>query len=238
MWPAAALIFSGRLQGEIPRWAVGILAAVLVAGAAFCLWGVPHLTGASSTAGVSERSTAWNTVTNFDAGVWKSLWLTAVLAVGGAAIAAVAAVIVQGKARFLAVLAVAISLDLGALSGTAIVAPYFSLGTLKEELAQFPKARVVFDGDIDTASSLLFYSDLPVVLLNRNPNQDFIVRKFGIGRDRFVDQNQLKALWEGGEPLLFVAEKRDHEKWANLLGVSELKSVGESGTQVLFWNGR
>ncbi|GAT33373.1 4-amino-4-deoxy-L-arabinose transferase [Terrimicrobium sacchariphilum] len=238
MWPAAALIFSSRLQGRIPRWAVGVLAAVLVAGAVFCIWGVPKLTGASSTASVSERSTAWNTVVNFDAGVWKSLWLTAVLAVGGAAIAAVAAVIVQGKARFLAVLAVAISLDLGALSGTAIVAPYFSLGTLEDELAQFPKARVVFDGDIDTASSLLFYCDLPVVLLNRNPNQDFIVRKFGIGRDRFVDQNQLKALWDGNQPLLFVAEKRDHDKWANLLGVSGLRSVGDSGTQVLFWNGR
>ncbi len=97
---------------------------------------------------------------------------------------------------------------------------------------------MVFDGDIDTASSLLFYSDLPVILLNRNPNQDFIVRKFGIGRDRFVDQNELKTLWGSDQSLLFVAEKRDHDRWANLLGVSELKAVGESGTQVLFWNGR
>ena len=61
-------------------------------------------------------------------------------------------------------------------------------------------APIVYDGGIDTGSSLLFYSDSPVILLDQDPEDDFIVRKFGIGRDRFLTISEFVAFWNSAAP--------------------------------------
>jgi hypothetical protein len=124
----------------------------------------------------------------------------------------------------------AVCLDLGAVSGTSLVSPYFSLAKVAEHIPE--DAHIVYDGGIDTGSSLLFYSDSPVILLDQDPNDDFIVRKFGIGRDRFLTISEFIEFWKSATQTVFITEQSKLAGWRELLGVS-LAPVGQCGTQIL-----
>ncbi len=93
-------------------------------------------------------------------------------------------------------------------------------------------APIVYDGGIDTGSSLLFYSDSPVILLDQNPDKDFIVRKFGIGRDRFLTISEFVAFWNSAAPTVLITEESKLADWRKILGVS-LAPVARCGTQIL-----
>jgi hypothetical protein len=112
----------------------------------------------------------------------------------------------------------------------ALVAPYFSLATVAADISE--RTPIVYDGSIDTASSLLFYSDSPVILLDQDPNDDFIVRKFGIGRDRYLTSSEFVAIWKSGSRTVFITEERKLVGWQELLGVA-LDPAAQSGTQIL-----
>src|SRR4029077_14665922 len=96
-------------------------------------------------------------------------------------------------------------------------------------------APIVYDGGIDTGSSLLFYSASPVILLDQNPDSDFVVRKFGIGRDRFLTISEFVAFWNSAAPKVFITEESKLGGWRELLGIS-LAPVARCGTQVLLKN--
>ena len=64
---------------------------------------------------------------------------------------------------------------------------------------------LVYDGPIDTGSSLLFYVDSPLILLNQDPEDDFVVRKFGRG-DRFLTLAEFISLWNSSTRKLITEE--------------------------------
>src|SRR5690606_30478874 len=128
---------------------------------------LPFLTTAPTsfdTASVADRATAWTTLTNFDRSVWQSLRLTALWALGVAALGAAAASLLSGRKQILVLLAAAAALALGAISGFSVVSPYFSLAQVAPILQANATADtlLVYDGGLDSGSSLLFYTDLPV----------------------------------------------------------------------------
>ena len=129
-----------------------------------------------------------------------------------------------------AMAASAICLDLGAVSGMALVSPYFSLAKVAADIAD--RTPIVYDGGIDTASSLLFYSDSPVILLDQDPNDDFVVRKFGIGRDRYLTSWEFVAFWRSASRSVFITEESKLAGWRERLGVA-LDAAAQSGTQIL-----
>jgi hypothetical protein len=138
--------------------------------------------------------------------------------------------------RFAALAVSAGFFSLAAVLGYALVAPYFSLAPAAEKLRKLPPdAPVIFDGGIDTASSLLFYTNQPVVLLGQNPDEDFVTRKFGIGRERYFAPAQLAALWASGRPAALVTEKSARAGWEQLLG--PLPEPIVVGTQEVFLHG-
>ncbi len=228
MWPTIALAAAALLERPIPRWVVAALAVLVFAGFLAAL-NLPGLAGAGSAAGVADRSTAWTTVTQFDSSVWRSVRATALLALGFAAAACAVAWLIPAARRFEALLAAAIAIALGAVSGTALVAPWFSLGPVRRELAAAAPIDVpiVFEGDIDTASSLLFYSDRKVILLGPDPGSDFTVRQYGIGRDRFIDEAGLIARWSAST--LLVVESARVPYWRGKL-VPEPVEFARCGT--------
>jgi hypothetical protein len=156
---------------------------------------------------------------------------------GGASFFAIAACLLQGRKAFLALGGVGICLALGAINGTAIVSPYFSMGPMAAFLATTPvDSAIVFDGDIDTGSSLLFYSDRKIILLDQKPEKDFVVRRYGVGRDRYLTSEELISRWSGEAPLLFVTEKARLSEWQTRFGSPNLSPSGGSGTQIILKN--
>lgn len=236
MWPAFALGAAALIENRSLRPAAIVLAVLLAAGFAATL-AIPQLHTAAQTAAVAERATAWTTVTRFDGSVWQSLRTTALLTLGGAVLFCLLAAILNGRKQFLCLLAASTCLALGALSGTSIVSPFFSLAQAAPAIKQAATSEtlLVYDGGLDTGSSLLFYANLPVIFLDQHAEQDFIVRKFGIGRNRYMSTEELLPLWKSGTPVLLVTESAKLPDWQALFGKS-LTPIARCGTQVVLKN--
>ena len=178
MWPAFALAVAWVFERSRLQEMIILVAVLLVAGLGL-LQSTTFLGAGSRTAALAERATAWSTFVNFDSTVWLSLQTTASSALGAALCVTVLGLFLRHfKFKFAAVAASAICLDLGAVSGTSLVSP-FSLAKMADDISQ--DMSLVYDGPIDTGS-LLFYVDSPLILLNQDPEDDFVVRKFGRAR--------------------------------------------------------
>lgn len=228
MWPAFALGAAWVLERFSPRPGAAVLTAVLAAALAGSFW-PGSAVSAQETGALAERATAWTTLAGFDPSVWASLRTTAWLALGGGLLCAAAAVRSAGKSLSW-LLACAVCLGLGAVSGTAIVAPYFSLARMAPSIP--PGSTVIYDGGIDTGSSLLFYTDARVLLLDQDPAEEFVVRKFGLGRERFLTSDELGPRWQAEPGWLMVTEASRLPEWEQRLN-RRLTVVSRCGTQVL-----
>ncbi len=218
MWPAVALTVAWllerlRIQPLIATSALFFAVSLAVANV------MPSVAAESASAALAERATAWTTLASFDRTIWAALQTTAWLSLGGALLCVLFGLF-RWRPTFKpgAIVASAVCLDLGAISGMALVAPYFSLATVAADISE--RTPIVYDGSIDTASSLLFYSDSPVILLDQDPNDDFIVRKFGIGRDRYLTSSEFVAIWKSGSRTVFITEESKLADWQELLGVA------------------
>jgi 4-amino-4-deoxy-L-arabinose transferase-like glycosyltransferase len=233
LWPAIALALTSVLKGR--RLQIFLILVSVFLSAALLFSATPSSFIASPyTAALEERVTAWTTIANLDKTVWASLQTTAALALGGALFFAVAGLLFQhSKFKLSAATALAICLDLGAVSGTSLVSPYFSLAKIAGDIDK--GSPVVYDGAVDTGSSLLFYSDSPVMLLNQNPQNDFVVRQFGIGRDRFLMISEFVAFWNSKAPAVLITEESKLALWRELLGAS-IAPAARCGTQILLKN--
>jgi 4-amino-4-deoxy-L-arabinose transferase-like glycosyltransferase len=238
MWPAFALLIAGAVERGLNRGALAVLAALCAAGLLGCAWllgEAPSLVGQS--ADVATRATAWTTLAGFGPEVWVGL---ARLGIGAFALAL--AVLIAGWIRprwvFAASATAAGIFSLAAILGYALVAPYFSLAgaaaTLRKRLPA--EAPIVFEGGIDTASSLLFYADQPVSLLGQNPDEDFFTRKFDLGRERYLTTEKFAALWASGRPQAFVVERSSLPRWERILGPLPKPAV-VCGTQAVLLRG-
>lgn len=238
MWPAFALLIAGAVESGLNRGALAVLAALCAAGLFGCAW----LLGEASSLGgqsadVASRATAWTTLAGFGPEVWLGL---ARLGIGAFALALVVLVAgwIRPRGAFAAGATAAGIFCLAAILGYALVAPYFSLAgaatTLRERLPA--DAPIAFEGGIDTASSLLFYADQPVALLGENPDADFLTRKFGLGRERYLTTEKFAALWTSGRPQAFVVERSALPRWERILGPLPAPAV-VCGTQVVLLRG-
>jgi 4-amino-4-deoxy-L-arabinose transferase-like glycosyltransferase len=236
MWPVFAL-GTARLIERQPNRSAAIVLALLLGVGFLGAVAIPFFTSGMETASVAERVTAWTTVTNFDTGVWASLRTTAVLALGGASGFCLLTIWLKPKPRIFAFVAASACLALGATSGISLVSPFFSLAKAAPaiKVAASPGTRLVFDGALDTGSSLLFYTDLPVTLLNQEPDEDFFVRKFGLGRHLFLTEKQLEDLWKSDVSVILVTEVVKIPVWEKSLG-GALIPIARCGTQVVLKN--
>ena len=228
MWPAFALGAAWVLERYTAR--PGALALAGVLGAALLglgLLGIPA--PVAETEAMASRATAWTTLAGFDPTVWKSLQTTAWVALGGGLVGALVAVVARNP--WPGLVGAAVFLALGAVNGTAIVSPYFSLAGMAGAIP--PGSTVIYDGGIDTGSSLLVYTDANILLLDQNPDEEFPVRAFGMGKDRFLTSEKFLLRWTAGPgPLFFVTESKRLPEWRERLGMP-LEPVARCGTSVL-----
>jgi 4-amino-4-deoxy-L-arabinose transferase-like glycosyltransferase len=233
MWPAFALLVAGILDRGPGPLSIAAFAGLCVAGLCACAWSLGLSTPAGDTSTtVAERATAWKTVAGFGPEVWLGVARLG-LGVLAAALVALAAGWIAPRRSFAALATAAGVLSLGAVLGYALVAPYFSLAGAAAALRKLPPtAPVAFDGGIDTASSLLFYTNQPLALLGQNPDEDFLTRKFSIGREKYLTPSDFSAMWASGRAMAFVTEKSSRSHWEQLLG--PLPNPITIGTQEVF----
>lgn len=236
-WPVFALWLAGVLERGVPRPALLPVLTLLAIGFAAAV-AIPWITATGTTGTVADRATAWTTVTNFDPTVWASLRWTALLTLGSALAAWIVGFILQGKGQLIALIAGATALCVGALSGTALVAPYFTsaaVADLLEEKTSKPDSVLVYDGGIDTGSSLLFYTDRRVILLDQEP--DFLTKSSQMGLDRYRTSAWLAERWRD-RPVAILTEESKLPYWQNFLGAPGLTPAGRTGTQIVLSNDR
>ncbi|MEX1118879.1 MAG: glycosyltransferase family 39 protein [Terrimicrobiaceae bacterium] len=234
LWPAFALGAAWLIEKSSLRTASFAVAGVLLLALLACL-AAPRILAGSSTAAVADRATALSTVLQFGPEVWQGLMMIAAvsltLAIGFSLAAAFA------KVRAFGFLAVAgACLGLGAIAGTAKVAPFFSLGDIATTISAGAgeKGIIVFDGDIDTGSSLLFYLDREIYLLGANPDADHIVRTRGLGTSRFLKKENLLHLWQSPSRIIFITESSRLPEWQRVLG--PIVPIATCGTMVALTN--
>ena len=236
LWPAFALGAAWLIEKTSLKTTGFAVAGILFLALLACL-AAPQLLAGSSTATVADRATALSTVLQFGPEVWQGLTLIAgislSLAIGFSLAAGFAA------ARAFCFLAIAgACLGLGAIAGTAKVAPFFSLGDIAATINTHAGGRgiIVFDGDIDTGSSLLFYLEREIYLLGANPDADHIVRTQGIGTSRFLKTENLLRLWNSPSRVIFITESSLLPEWQRLLG--PVVPIATCGTMVVLTNTR
>jgi 4-amino-4-deoxy-L-arabinose transferase-like glycosyltransferase len=231
MWPAFALFLAGQIEQRPARAALSALAALSTMGLFACAWTLAQPPAEATAAALAERTTAWSTMTGFGSGIWHGLSLLGAVCFSLALLALTLGLFFPRRA-FAALTAVAAIFALAAVLGYATVAPYFSLADAAPMLRKLPwSAPIVYDGGLDTGSSLLFYADQTVLLLGGEP--DFLTRKFEIGRDRFIDEGDLAAMWASGRPMAFVTECSRLPEWEKRLGPLPEPTV-VCGTQAVF----
>jgi 4-amino-4-deoxy-L-arabinose transferase-like glycosyltransferase len=234
LWPAFALGAAWLMERSSLRAAGFAVAGVLGMALLACL-AAPGLLAGSSTAAVAERATALSTVLQFGPEVWQGLTLIAGISLGFAIVFSLAAGVVASRAFWFLALAGS-CLGLGAIAGTAKVAPFFSLGDIAATISKEAgtEGLIIFDGDIDTGSSLLFYGDREIYLLEATPDADFVVRTQGLGRSRFLELENLLNLWKRPSRVLLITESSRLPEWQQLLG--HTTTVATCGTMTVLSN--
>jgi hypothetical protein len=249
-WPAFALLISRA--AEAPRTPAGrraVAAALLgliglgaLGLAGYALTGSQPGLGGRTTAPFGERNSISGAIAGMGERDWRDLrplLLPATAALGGSGAAALAALRRAGGRTtwWIPVAAGAVGMQLSAMAGLQLFAPYFSLKELATALVQHarPAAVVVYDGPSHRASSLAFYADVALHWLER-PETEFAVRARGQGVERFMTEEDLVRRWRSREETWLVVEERRRTFWRERLGGSVDAPVARSGTRVLVTN--
>lgn len=226
MWPVVAIALAFVWEHIWAEWEGALLALVglLIAGLIFVQ---PQTLDAGTTA---DRSTAWNTFARIGE-LWEPVRPWAILA--GTGLFAIGALLLLTARRnptrgFIGVATAATLLGSVAVGATGTLAPWFSLGGVAAEIRSHD-ARIVYDGGLDTGSSLLFYTDQPILLLTAPTRRD--VASFARRQDRFIDEERLIGEWKSARPLLLITESTRVEYWQRLLHPKPVQ-LWREGTQV------
>lgn len=247
-WPAFALLLSRawdwgsdaravRLALLVP---IGMLLAVGFLGlTAYALSAAapPAVDGMSAPFGA--RNSVLGAITGIAGVEWWRLRPLLLPAAGGLVLGAGAALLLltRPEARRWSWVPVAVGslgMLLAAVAGLQAFAPYFGLKAIAAALERQAHrgAVVVYDGPSHRASSLCFYADVPVRWLGGSQTE-FAVRSRGVGRDRFITEDEVIARWRMDEPVWLITEESRLEFWRARLGDEALHAVARSGTRVL-----
>jgi 4-amino-4-deoxy-L-arabinose transferase-like glycosyltransferase len=224
MWSAFGL-FATLAWDRMPRrvrlagvCCVGLIGLVVGAIALF----LPQLVSGTTAQWkeLGDRATAWRTLATIPGPTWLTLRPMVALAAGALVPAAALALYFVAKNRerigLIILLAAMIPIGLSSIEGVARVAPYFSLADaakyLNGRVGRY--GRVYYEGSLDVGSSLLFYLNRRVFLVNQ-PEDPFTA---GLGAKRLhVDSDAVLTRWKTSEPVFLIVEQDRLPYWKALL---------------------
>jgi hypothetical protein len=225
MWPAFAL-WAATAWERSPKTlrTIGIAILLLFGITIACAgWALPTLLRDANGAwgNMDARWTAWRALHDMPATMWLDFrWMLAIAGFSLSACSLAALYLVSTERSKLACVALAaamIPIGIGMIDGVAKTAPYFSLADagrfLNAKLAGTDK--VVFEGPLDDASSLVFYLDRKFFLLDQNHEKAAPLGRPKI--DIFVDRDALLKKWAGSEGVYLIVDQSRAAYWQELL---------------------
>jgi 4-amino-4-deoxy-L-arabinose transferase-like glycosyltransferase len=245
MWSAFGL-FAASAWDRMPRRLrlAGICCVALIgllAGVAALF--LPQIVSGATTQWkeLSDRATAWRTLTTIPGPTWMTLRPMVALSASALVPAAALALYFVAKNRerigITILLAAMIPIGLGSIEGVARVAPFFSLADaakyLNERVGRH--GRVYYEGSLDVGSSLLFYLNRKVFLVNQ-PEDPFAAR---LGAKQLhVDTDAVLARWKTSNPVFLIVEQDRLPYWRKLLTerIHIYHQVTACGTYVVLSN--
>ena len=208
LWPAFAVASSALLEKTLPKLGILTALALLLISLLACLtagWLLPS----TPTGETSRRATAILTVLSLGTHTWRQLTTIAILALIPA-ICLLTIAALRKKFALPATFAASLCIGAGAVCGTSIVSPLFSLKDVAPLVLKNAE-KIIFDGDLDTASSLLFYAPVPIYLVDilppfaANPS-NYITRQDAIRmlatspHTILITESARASLWQNSSP--------------------------------------
>ncbi len=111
--------------------------------------------------------------------------------------------------------------------------PYLSSRTIAEAISKEPFGPLVLDQEYYAFSSIPFYTNRQVLLLNGRKNNIEYGSNAPGAPDVFLDDAGLALLWSGPGHAYLVTYSRDRKRFADLLGRDQIRIILESGDKTL-----
>ncbi len=237
---------------DLPAWmrlSPGVCLAVLgcagLAAAAYLETDAASAAAAGRAAAPTAlRDTIAATLSGFSVAAWRQL-LPLAWAAGATFLAGgVLSIYLAASGRWRGVLTATAVMMTGVLliaaSGLHVLEDYFSLKGVALTANRLAGAdgEVVCAGATVDNPSLLFYLDREAYWVHADPDGEFASRDLGIGRELFLNEEQLARRWDSPRTVLLIAEADAIPQWRARLSLSPQQSrpVAQSGTRVLLMN--
>jgi len=219
MWSAFAIFSATAWERFSNRWQLGGVIALGIIGIATGLIAraQPQL---GPTAETPNSWTAWDAIKMLPTSAWPDLRrmveIISVSLIIGAAIAAYFAI--KNRPRLcLTVLAIAmVPIALALADGIARMSPQFSLANAARDLESRLTTSdvVVYEGDLDDASSLVFYLHRRFYLVNQPRNDEMHIAG---GKDVSVSEDAILRRWSDPQGIYLIIKEDRIPHWKQLL---------------------
>ena len=116
--------------------------------------------------------------------------------------------------------------------------PYLSSRHLAEAYLRAPPGQMVLDHEYYAFSSVAFYANRPILLLNGRKNNIEYGSNAPGAPQVFLDDTELLTLWRGEDPVYLATFDEDRNRFEELLGAERVHAVAAGGGKILLSNQR
>ncbi len=220
MWCAFAIFAATAWERLSNRWQLAGAATVGFIGIILGLLSraQPRFEPTSETA--TSSWTAWDALEMLPASAWPDLkrmvQIIAVSLIVGSTIAVYFAARNRPRLCLTALAIAMVPISLSLADGIARLAPQFSLASVGRVLESrlTPNDAVVYEGDLDDASSLIFYLHRRFYLVNQPRNDEMHITG---GRDISVTEDAILRRWSDPQGIYLIIREERIPHWQQLL---------------------
>jgi 4-amino-4-deoxy-L-arabinose transferase-like glycosyltransferase len=245
-YPAMALLLGSAMAagGDWIRRGTRTLAVVCGLAALACLALLVMVRGIPTPGDISAGLTAHPHASRFSLGQFGLLTINTFaywrvpLAVAAVAflIGTIGSLVTTGRRAFLAAALMMVVFFHAARLALVEFDPFLSSRAIAKTLLAAPEGQLILNGQFYVYSSLIFYTNRNVLILNGRIN-NLVYGSYAPGApDIFIDDAQFKTLWSSPERRYIVTTGAEEARLEGLVGAPALILLKESGGKSLFTN--
>ncbi len=245
-YPAFALLLGSAMAagGDWIRRGTRALAVICGLAALACVGLLVLVRGVPTPGDISAGLLAHTQASKYSLGQFGLLtidtfaYLRMPLAVAALAflIGAIGSVLTTGRRAFLAAALMMVIFFHAARLALVDFDPFLSSRSIAEALQRAPDGQLILDGQYYVYSSVVFYTNKNVLILNGRVN-NLVYGSYAPGApDIFIDDAQFKTLWSSPQRRYIVATGPKVAHLEELAGAPALILLKESGGKSLFTN--
>lgn len=220
MWSGAAIFAATAWERFSQRWQVIGAGLVGLAGAGIALLALIRSRAVGARQSGASSWTTWDAIQNLPRATFEVLRPMILVIAVSLIVAGLVAVYLAAKNRprlCLSVLAAAmVPITLSLADGVARMAPQFSLADAARflETRLTEKDAVVYEGELDEASSLVFYLHRRFYLVNQPPTDDMQIAG---GANVSIDEDAILRHWGEPQAIYLIIKQERVPHWQEVL---------------------